>query len=302
MRIRVLDDFSAPAPSSTYVGLIGTTLGFRVVSPRPDWCIGRSPGGPDGPYECANRPTSVNRKCTPCSVADATHASHLHHAHRGDADQIAVGQGDDVAEHLSQPNVLYVAAFRDGSLKVGTSTASRIATRLAEQGAWSAVIVAEAVNGYLVRVVEDAVTAAIGLAQSVSMVRKLQGLTRPVDDALLRVRLHQATARIHELIAGTEGLTPLSRWWSYGEGRHERRHPWDRVVRYPADVAVGAHQLSVVAVCGRAVLAELPNEAAPAEAAASMEAMVFDFGRLYGHEIEWGSFGSPTVSIQGSLF
>ncbi len=276
---------SADSPASSFEPLIGRTLEFRVATEKPTWCLGRSGSGV---YDCANRPTSVNRKCTPCSVADAAHASLLHHSHRRDGEPVLDGS---VADHLAQPNVLYVAAFRDGSLKIGTSNAERAMTRLAEQGAWSAVLVAEAVNGYLVRIVEDAVTQVLGLPQSVSMVRKLQGFVRPVDDAVLRVRLNQAIDRIHQLIDGTDGIAAIDQPWRFNH--HDQ---WDRVVRYPADLAAGAHELEILAACGRAVLARVPGDDE------ANDSFVADLGRLYGHELEWGRFGTPTLTIQGSLF
>lgn len=280
LRVRDTD-----ATASAFERLVGRTLAFRVVSDKPTWCLGRSGSGL---YDCANRPTSVNRKCTPCSVADAAHASLLHHSHRRDGEPVLDGS---VADHLAQPNVLYVAAFRDGSLKIGTSNAERVLTRLAEQGAWKAVLVAEAVNGYLVRIVEDAVTHVLGLPQSVSMVRKLQGLVRPVDDALLRVRLNHATDQIHQLIDGTDGITAIDQPWLF---HHDNQ--WERVVRYPADLGEGAHELEIVAACGRTVLARIAGDSD------TNDSFVADLGRLYGHELEWGRFGTPTLTIQGSLF
>ncbi len=275
----------AGEPASTFEPLIGRTLEFRVTTEKPAWCLGRSGSGL---YDCANRPTSVNRKCTPCSVADAAHASMLHHSHRRDGEPVLDGS---VADHLAQPNVLYVAAFRDGSLKVGTSNAERALTRLAEQGAWKAVLVAEAVNGYLVRIVEDAVTKVLGLPQSVSMVRKLQGFVRPVDDALLRVRLNHATEQIHQLIDGTDGITAIDQPWLFP---HENQ--WERVIRYPADLAVGAHELEIAAACGRTVLARIAGDSD------ANDCFVADLGPLYGHELEWGRFGTPALTIQGALF
>lgn len=281
LRIRDLGD-----PRSRVEPLQDARLEFRVVSDRPRFCLGRSSGPTGDVYECANRPTSVNRRCTPCSIAQAAFASNLHHAHTKQ-----VGRDPEFSAHLLQPNVLYVAGFRDGSLKVGTSTAGRTLTRFCEQGAWRAVVCADAVDGYVVREVEDAVTAALGLPQSVSMGRKLAGLVRPVDDDLLESRIAAAVDDVHHLIAGIDGLTPVRRRWAYD---HAAR--WQRVVRYPADISVGAHQLHVRSVCGRAVLADPPDgEDHP-------ERLVFDIGQLFGHQLRWGRHGSPPLVIQGSLF
>jgi hypothetical protein len=273
-------------PHSRLEMLQGASLEFRVASDRPGFCLGRpTPTGGDF-YECANRPTSVNRRCTPCSVAHATYAASLHHAHTR---RLVRDTGTGL--HLLQPNVLYVAGFRDGSIKVGTSNAGRIITRLHEQGAWRAVVCTDAVDGYVVREAEDAVTATLALPQSVSMSRKLHGLVRPVDDGLLGSRIDRAVDGIHELVAGIEGLTPVRRPWAYGPTR-----PWQHVVRYPADVATGAHELRVRSVCGRAVLADAPDgDEHP-------ERLVFDIARLFGHRLQWGRHGSPPIVIQGSLF
>ena len=48
-----------------------------------------------------------------------------------------------MAAYLSHPHRLYLAAFRDGSIKVGTTRGSSGHTRLIEQGAWLAAYVAE---------------------------------------------------------------------------------------------------------------------------------------------------------------
>ena len=103
--------------------LVGLRLRYRAGVDSPRHCLGHVPFRRASGYyvDCANRPEPGGRKCGQCAIVDATFASSLHHAHtRGQAELDPA-----VVEHLAQPNVLYVAAFRDLSLKVGTSTEVR---------------------------------------------------------------------------------------------------------------------------------------------------------------------------------
>ena len=166
--------------------------------------------------DCNNTPLPQSLTCDRCTANDATFASQLHHAHtrgRGEIDAA-------VRSHLEKPNVLYLAGFRDGSIKVGTSTKPRLQTRLAEQGAWRAVIAADAADGFAVRTLEDRVTSEIGLPQSVAIGRKLNGLERPKTDEWLErelLRWQGAVASLIERLAdpritvsNTPWATPVS--------------------------------------------------------------------------------------------
>lgn len=186
-------------------------------------------------------------------MKNALFAGALHHAHRQSTND------SDVVKHLDQPNCLYLAAFRDGSIKVGTSTKRRSLTRLIEQGAWMARFVATTSNGVVVRVVEDAVTEELGLPQSVAITRKLSGLTSPRDDAWLADKLKEHTSDVHELLAAqidgadrptADSITATDDSWQ-NPGVMDAL--WSRVHAYPSRFQVGVHVLEVVGACGSAI-------------------------------------------------
>lgn len=128
--------------ASQLVDLAGFSLRYTAGSDSARRCIGHKPfRDTSKPWEdCDRTPLHDGRTCDRCAASDATFASQLHHAHNR-----AQGELDAaVVKHLKQPNELYLAAFRDGSVKVGTSTAPRLRTRLTEQGAWRARVVGTA--------------------------------------------------------------------------------------------------------------------------------------------------------------
>ncbi|MFV2040323.1 MAG: DUF2797 domain-containing protein, partial [Acidimicrobiales bacterium] len=173
-KVRLRDD---DQPDSHLATLKGMRLNYRASPSSQRHCLGYTPFRGNHPtyVDCPDTPQAGSRKCAGCSVIDATFAANLHRAHTLDRAEIDPA----VAEHLRQPNLLYIAAFRDGSVKVGTTTEKRGHVRLLEQGAWRAVIVARADDGYVVRTVEDTVTAEVGLSQSVSIARKVEGMASP---------------------------------------------------------------------------------------------------------------------------
>ncbi len=237
--------------------------------------------------DCDNAPLPDGRTCDRCAASDATFASQLHHAHtRGRAELDRA-----VLEHLDKANELYLAVFRDGSIKVGTSTAPRLQTRLTEQGAWMARVVATASDGFAVRSIEDRVTATLGLQQSVSMSRKIRGLVHPVPDAQLDRELDIWTGRVHELVdsGGDDRLTSVSVPWL---APNSRTVP-TRLLAYPRDPASGAHALDFVDAVGRAVICRQPDGG---------DHFVLDAQKLYGFELDVGTHTPDELTIQDSLF
>ncbi len=273
--------------------LLGFDLTYRVEPDGARTCVGHKPfrsGGADY-VDCVQRPQPTGPTCRACAIVEATFASNLHHAHTKES----IGLDPAIAAHLRQPNLLYLAAFRDGSIKVGTSTEKRIETRLTEQGAWRASIVARAPDGVTIRVLEDAVTAMLGLPQSVSAVRKMAGLVtpRPDDELLQHLADHRRT--VHELMAGSllampGAFTSLEEEWQFAGADDQR---WRLVHPYPADLSAGAHELTVDAACGRLVLLRRP---------AGQDHFVADLRRLFGRVLDWGQFGSATLTVQDALF
>lgn len=269
-------------------------LSYRATGPRV--CLGHVPfrDSTRTYADCLRPPAEGGRRCDRCAAAEATFAASLHHAHTREPSMIDVS----VRDHLMQTNLLYLAAFRDGSIKVGTTTETRTQQRLAEQGAWRATIVAVASDGIAVRQLEDVVTEVLGIAQSVSIGRKLEGLAvaSPVEaaerDAQLRVVLASAAGKVHQILdaAPDSRLTPQDQGWI---------HPvhddplWSRVHRYPHRLDQGAHRLQLLDACGRAVALQRPG---------GSDVFVADIGQLFGLQLELGDYGSTEIVVQDALF
>ncbi len=286
-RVRVR---SGDEPESRLVSLAGLRLNYRASPESPRRCLGHVPfRRSDVDYvDCLHSPEPGGRTCTSCAVVEATFASSLHHAHTRDRADIDPA----VDEHLRQPNVLYLAAFRDGSTKVGTSSERRLVKRLNEQGAWRAALVAEADDGYVVRAIEDEVTASLGTPQSVSMGRKLDGMARPRPDQQLDDLLARQGATVRELVAASADarLRPADASWAFA-GHADP--VWADLYRYPLRLDSGCHDLEVLAACGRLVAVRRAGTA---------DTFVADLGQLFGVELELGDFDSDALAVQDSLF
>jgi hypothetical protein len=280
--------FRGDAPVSELVALVGQRLAYRTGREVRRRCVGRSSVSSQGTthVDCDAAPEPGQRTCTRCAIAESTFAANLHHAHTRERADIA----PEFLAHLAKENVLYVAAFRDGSIKVGTSTAERADLRLAEQGAWRARIVARAGDGYAVREIEDRVTAELGVAQSVSPKRKLDGMVAPLPDERLESDLLAVVPAVHRLLTAERRLVAVDDPWSHPHSDHAS---WSTVHRYPLDLATGRHDLDVIDACGRIVAIRRPDHA---------DVFVTDLQRLFGIELELGDFGSDEVAVQDRLF
>lgn len=283
-----------PDEESELIQAVGLELNYRAVTDGPRHCLGHhSPKRNEGRYlDCHNPPQAGEKTCVSCAVADAEFAADLHHAHTKPIEEIH----DSVRQHLQRTNILYLAAFRDGSVKVGTSTGTRRHTRLIEQGAWRAIEVAEVGDGFAVRRLEDLVTERLGLPQAVATTRKLRGMLAPRTDAELDGLLAERAAEVHELLAGVDGRAaadnakPTDTRWSSAEAGDPR---WDRPHPYPLAIDNGSHHLRIEAMCGRLAAVARPG---------GEDRFVIDIGRLYGRQIELGAFQPDELAVQDSLF
>lgn len=305
LRIRQLDE-----DSSRLVPAVGFRLAYRADARAERWCIGRpassDPADDGAPTDCLNRAKATeynpnSRYCVSCAVDEAMVASSLHHAHMRDHDDL----DPTIRDHLAQPNVLYLAGFRDGSIKVGTSTAHRIDVRLAEQGAWSARLVGGAANGFVVRRLEDDVTSELDLPQSVAVGRKLSGLARPVGDDHLDRLLDEALDSVRSLDSITGEVA--------GHGFHPEIHVRGRLLSgtwrnpgfdralwhdqplypYPASLDDGAHDVTIIGLCGRVAAITRPD---------SDDRFLADIGRWFGVELHPGRYEPTPITVQGALF
>ncbi len=291
-----------PVAPSQLVPAIGLTLNYRVGQDPTRHCIGhRSPRRNGGSYvDCRNRPQANERTCVSCAVADAEFASDLHHAHTRDRAEMDLA----VIDHLEQVNVLYLAAFRDGSIKVGTSTDHRRTRRLLEQGAWRAVAVATAKDGFLVRRLEDLVTERLGIPQSVAVKRKLNGMTSPVGERRLDDLLGPLVDDVHEAVgagaAEEEGVLLGADPWAFPGSSDPM---WQGLHRYPGRLDAGTHHVEILAMCGRMAVLARPGAASDAAAAGNVgDRFVADVGQLFGIEVEVGDFEPDELMVQDSLF
>lgn len=283
-----------PGNDSTLVPAVGLELNYRISPGGPRHCVGhQSPKRNDGRYvECHNRPQAGEKTCVSCSVANAELAADLHHAHTRDSGEIHQA----VLQHLRRSNVLYLAAFREGSIKVGTSTGTRRQTRLAEQGAWRAVEAVTVADGIAVRRLEDLVTERLGLTQAVATSRKLKGMVNPRDDADLDRRLAEHVAEVHRLLETDEGRVaadhaqPTAEWWTCPGADAPW---WDRPHPYPIGLGDGSHHVRIEGMCGRVAALQRPG---------GTDHFVDDVGRLFGRELEIGAFAPDDLVVQDSLF
>ena len=278
-----------PDAVSTVVDAPGFRLHYRVDT-DPVWhCPGRIPfrSGRGDYVDCLNRPQPGGRTCVDCAVAEATLAGSLHHAHVRSADELDAA----VDEHLRQPNILYLAGFGDGSIKVGTSTAERASKRLLEQGALAAAVVAKTDDGIVVRRVEDLVTERLGIPQSVGAARKLRGLVTPMSHDHLWARLEAAREAVHDLVdrEAPTGVTPTLEPWVNPDHRRIRD---EKLFAYPADLRRDAHRLTIDYVVGRLAVA----------VGTGGDRFVIDVGRIFGLELEVGDFDPVEITVQDSLF
>lgn len=284
--VRVRRDGSA----STLERLIGLTLSYTTGPEAKRHCIGHKPFRDSSVswVDCDRTPLHEGRVCDRCAASDATFASQLHHAHTRGGSELDPA----VRQHLEKPNHLYLAAFRDGSVKVGTSTAPRLQTRLIEQGAWVAHIAANTSDGYAVRSLEDRVTVELGLPQSVSIVRKLDGLVNPKPNEPLRRELAHWAGNVATMIdqMGDARIDAADTSWSspsIDDPLFDGLHP------YPLKVESGNHDLELLGACGRVAIATRPG---------SGDNFAIDVRRLYGVELTLGDVVADELAVQDSLF
>ncbi|MDH3294025.1 MAG: DUF2797 domain-containing protein [Acidimicrobiia bacterium] len=307
----------------------GFTINYRVAPDARRHCPGRVPfrAGQGDYVDCFNRPQEQGRSCVNCAVAEATLAGSLHHAHTRDPAELDT----DVEAHLLQPNNLYLAAFRDGSIKVGTSSAQRTEKRWLEQGAWLAAVVATASDGIVVRRLEDLVTGGLGIGQSVAARRKLSGMSNPVDDEVLAERLKQSAGDVHRLVhdIALPGVDKAEEFWTNPLAGSPLV---EGVKSYPAGIDRDSHHFTVKAMVGRLAIITRggpdntgpdgngPDNTGPdgngphstepdGNGPHSTEPdgngpdrFVIDIGALIGLELQRGEFQPVELAIQDTLF
>jgi hypothetical protein len=273
----------------------GQRLGFEVVEPGR-FCLGhvtvQSAGSRSHVLCTSSAPAVRGKQCERCFVLDESRL--MHDFHRGG--RVTPGLRD----YLMQEHWLYVATFAGGATKVGTASGRSKWTRLAEQGAAVARYVAKARDGRVVRILEDLVTAEVGLTQQVRSAAKAEALLQPLSAAELDAINAGAAGNVRALLARTavDGFETVEEQWVrpahadalYGTGPrygHKPRHA------YPHPLYAGQHGFDIAALSGPNVLARLDGTDA---------GFVVNLSLLSARTVALGSFSSEVPAVQEALF
>ncbi|MBP2215630.1 DUF2797 domain-containing protein [Arthrobacter sp. CAN_C5] len=280
-----LDQAAAAGPG-------GVDLGFRILSQFGErYCLGfHRVYGPDAREHtpCPRQDTAARGyQCGPCFARDDLRF--MHDVHRSGVAPAGL------LSYLAQNHWLYVATFADGASKVGTAADLRKWHRLAEQGAVVARYVASADDGQIVRVLEDAVTRAVGLAQAVRSAAKTAALALPRDGATLDGINAEFAGSVRALLRDgldLSGFRVIDEKWVAPSS-------WSRLLAstgpqlYPHSLAAGEHGFQVEAMVGAAALVLIRGSEVP---------FLVDLARLKGQRIELGRYQSVVPEVQEASF
>jgi hypothetical protein len=244
--------------------------GTFQVEPLP--CPQQAQAGPGG-------------QCAACLGRDDFRFAH--HAHEGGHASPAL------TAYLDQPHLLYVATFANAASKVGTAAAPRRVSRLDEQGPVHATYLLQASDGRAVRLLEDTLSREAGLAQAVRGAAKLAALTDP-DPRQARAAHKAAVGRALAALTAL-GLSPEPEEWTPPACGAELRAPRQgERLAYPHDLREGEHGFQVESCSGSHALVRLTPD--------DDVRYVLDLNALKGRRVLTGSYTSPAMPLQGSLF
>ena len=271
----------------TMQSLIGYSLSYQVPTPSERVCVNY---GDLLQAEKQNRCEKIvksGKKCDNCIREDNIFASQFHSVHKKDRSSIS----QKILKRMQKENILYIAGFFDGSTKVGTSASNRIQTRLLEQGAIHAVLMAETPDGITVRLLEDLITEELGIGQAVSIGKKIDGLLNPLMRDALQKELKIISRKVKDCIATSE-ITDVTEITSTWDNEYSAETCWDTIQKYPISLASGSHDLKVKSVVGR--VAALSHNSGMTLAA--------DLNELLGITVESGKIAGDEISVQAQLF
>ena len=271
----------------TMQSLIGYSLSYQVPTPSERVCVNY---GDLLQAEKQNRCEKIvksGKKCDNCIREDNIFASQFHSVHKKDRSSIS----QKILKRMQKENILYIAGFFDGSTKVGTSASNRIQTRLLEQGAIHAVLMAETPDGITVRLLEDLITEELGIGQAVSIGKKIDGLLKPLMRDALQKELKIISRKVKDCIA-TSGITDITEITSTWDNEYSAETCWDTIQKYPISLSSGSHDLKVKSVVGR--VAALSHNSGMTLAA--------DLNELLGITVESGKIAGDEISVQAQLF
>ena len=267
----------------------GRRLGFEVVEPGRS-CLGHirvQSATSRSHVLCASAaPALRGKQCERCFVLDESRL--MHDFHRGG--RVTPGLRD----YLMQEHWLYVATFAGGATKVGTASGPRKWNRLAEQGAAAAAYVARARDGRVVRILEDLVTAEVGLTQQVRSAAKADALLQPLPERDLQAANARAAGEVRTLLARTavDGFVTVEEQWARPAHAEALYGPAQRHA-YPHALDQGQHGFTVTALSGANALARLDGTDA---------AFVVNLSQLAARTIILGGYASEVPAVQESLF
>ena len=267
----------------------GTELRFRIRSKAQRYCLGYELVREDGrrPHPCPDSGAAERGyQCRRCFFQDEGRL--VHNSHRGG--DLPAG----LRSFLARPQWLYIATFADGTTKVGTAADRRKVLRLTEQGALAAQYVARASNGLRVRILEDAVSAGLGLPQAVRSGHKCAALADPLAQATLETinAGHADDARAVLLERDQDEFDVVKESWP-------RPAAFEAVLQnrgaglYPLPLSRGEHGLVLGGMLGSTALA------ATDDAGLSFLA---DLTALKGQRLEFGAYSTALPALQQPLF
>ena len=267
----------------------GAELRFRIRSEAARYCLGyelvRDDGRKNQPCP-GNAAAERGYQCKRCFFQDEGRL--VHNSHRGG--ELPAG----LRSYLARPQWLYIATFADGTTKVGTAADRRKILRLTEQGALAAQYVARAANGLQVRVLEDEISAALGLPQAVRAGHKCAALAAPLPDEELRAinAGHADGARAVLFDRDPEGFEVVKESWprpaAFATVLEE-----DAPGLYPLALSTGDHGLRIRGMLGSTALAATDD--------AGLHFLA-DLTALKGQRIELGAFATNLPALQQPLF
>tara|TARA_B110000438_G_scaffold151684_1_gene145731 strand:- start:2091 stop:3023 length:933 start_codon:yes stop_codon:yes gene_type:complete len=272
-----------------YVPATGLPMSFKVNQQKPRRCLGYTQRSHrDITYvACKNAPES-GRLCGSCNKSDRIQSANLHQAHRREMALMEPA----IKKYLEHPHRLYLAIFRDGSTKVGTTRGANGGQRLVEQGAWFARYVALASDGFEIRELEDLLTDVIGLKQAVNSTRKVMGHMQPLEDEILQIKLSEIQSASNDALdlRWSDTVTPLNVSWS---NPASGLMAWTRTAKYPLPLDAGTHNFEIDSMIGR--LAGINRLGFP-------QTLIADLYPLFGQPLQFGDYEADGISIQEALF
>ncbi len=271
----------------TSVDLITHSLTYQVISPIKRICVNYDSKSENRTLDSCEKLVIKGRKCGACNRRDNIYAAQFHNVHTREPEITSA----EILKRMERPNILYIAGFFDGSIKVGTSASVRVQTRLLEQGAIYANLVAETPDGISVRILEDLITEKLGIGQAISTRKKIDGLLNPLKLDALREIVNAASIEVERCIssAKSEESTKIDCNW---ENEHAYEGCWANIKKYPNSLSAGSHDVKVASVIGK--VAALDHS--------SGMTLVADLDEILGLAVELGEFGGDQLSVQEKLF